>query len=72
MTFKMDVSIMKMPVEEAIVLNDDESYSIYIKRSLSPEDKLTAFLHAMIHVWNEDFFKDNVQLIECQAHDRGV
>ena len=43
-------------------------YTIYINQNLSYEQKQKAFNHALLHIKNNDFEKDNVQSIEAQAH----
>lgn len=53
---------------EMCVANEDGSYTILINARLSSESQVRAYEHAMSHIENCDFEKDDVQLIEAQAH----
>lgn len=53
---------------EMISVNEDGSYTILINARLSYEGQLKAYEHAMEHIRNNDFEKDNVQKIEYDAH----
>lgn len=55
-------------VNEAVVPNEDMSYTIFINDDLSPEGRYRAFLHALDHIQNEDFHGTDVQDIEQRAH----
>ena len=66
------VYFMPMPgkVKEAVTMNEDGSYSVFIKESLGPADKILAFKHAQRHIQclhfeNRDM--KNVQEIEKDA-----
>ena len=57
-------------VKECVTMNEDGSYSVFIKESLSPEDKLKAWNHARRHIQclhfeNRDV--KNVQEVEREA-----
>lgn len=54
--------------KEAVTENEDGSYTIFIEEKLSKEGREKAFLHAMKHIDNNDFFKDDIQKIEFDAH----
>ena len=54
--------------KEAVTENEDGSYTIFIEEKLSKEEREKAFLHAMKHIDNNDFFKDDIQKIEFYAH----
>lgn len=45
-----------------------DGYTIYINDSLSKEEQLSAYYHAMIHIIDQDFDKYDVQQIEALAH----
>ena len=64
------VHIMNLPgsAEEAVTENEDGTYSIFIDAQLSPEGRRQAYDHALRHINNFDFEKENVQIIEYQAH----
>lgn len=54
------------------VLSCMDGYTIYIDESLDREQKVKAFVHAMKHIANNDFEKDDVQEIESDAHNGGT
>lgn len=54
---------------EMVVPNEDGSYTIFINEQLSPEARMDAYNHALHHINNNDFTKDNVQIIESEAHN---
>ena len=62
--------LMPLPgkVNEAVVANEDGSYTIFIEETLSPEHQKRAFLHALRHLSGDDFGKTDVQEIEKEAH----
>ena len=45
-------------------------YTVYINACLTMEEQQKAFDHAMRHITNDDFSKDDVQSIETDAHRR--
>ena len=45
-----------------------DGYTIYINANLTIEEQYKAYNHAMWHIQNDDFSKDNVQEIESEAH----
>lgn len=53
---------------EMVVPNEDGSYTILINSKLSDEGRLRAYEHAMKHITDNDFEKDDVQSIETNAH----
>ncbi len=53
---------------EMVVPNEDGSYTILINSKLSDEGRLHAYEHAMKHITDNDFEKDDVQTIEANAH----
>lgn len=48
-----------------------DGYTVYIDAKLTYEGRIDAYNHAIWHIVNEDFEKDNVQEIETNAHKRG-
>ena len=57
------------PVKEAVVPNEDGSYTILIESTLSREQQRQKFLHALAHIYKHDFEKEcSVDLIEKEAH----
>lgn len=57
------------PEREAVTHNEDGSYTIFINARLSSEGQLRAYEHAMKHIEEDDFAKNNVQQIEVVAHE---
>lgn len=53
---------------EMVVPNEDGTYTILINSKLSDEGRLHAYEHAMKHITDNDFEKENVQEIEVKAH----
>lgn len=56
-------------VNEA-VMSCIDGYTIYIDETLDEEQRKKAFVHAMGHIANNDFDKDDVQDIETEAHNK--
>lgn len=54
--------------KEMVVPNEDGTYTILINAKLSHDSQLKAYAHAMKHIINNDFEKDNTQSIEAVAH----
>lgn len=55
-------------VSEAVVLNDDGSYTIFVSSRLSTERQRQVIEHALGHIAHGDFRKHDVQQIESEAH----
>lgn len=55
--------------KEMVVPNEDGTYTILINARLSHDSQLKAYAHAMKHITNNDFEKDNAQAIETIAHE---
>lgn len=53
---------------ELIVENEDGSYTILINSRSASNKQLEAYHHALEHIKNRDFQKQNVQQIESVAH----
>lgn len=73
MTSNTNVNVILMDFKstksnELVVLNEDDTYTIFINARLSADGQYRAYQHAMKHIENEDFQKDNVQAIEAVAH----
>lgn len=68
-----DVNVVVMDFKtskgkEMVIPNEDGSYTILINARLSYDGQLKAYQHAMRHIEDNDFEKDNVQQIEYVAH----
>lgn len=59
MTKDVDYQVQFVPLgngaKETVVLNEDDSYTIFIESALSAEGQQLAFLHAMEHILQKDF-----------------
>lgn len=53
---------------ELVTPNEDGSYTVLINARMSYETQRKALLHALKHILNDDFEKENVQQIEAAAH----
>jgi DNA-directed RNA polymerase specialized sigma54-like protein len=67
----INVQIMDMDtmVPEHLVKNEDNSYTIFLNARLSKENQLKSYYHALRHINENDFCKENVQKIEYEAHN---
>lgn len=70
MTPDVNVILLNFPNKgrEIVVENEDGSYTILINSKLSHEGQLKAYEHAMHHIQESDFQKNDVQAIEAAAH----
>ena len=59
---------MDVLVGEQVIKNNDDSYTILLNAWLSHERQLECYKHALLHINNEDFEKDNADEIECKTH----
>lgn len=59
------------PFNEGVVYNAEEDvYTIVLNYQVCPKKKKELFEHAMRHINKEDFFKNDVQQIEKDAHQK--
>ncbi len=56
-------------VPGSVCHNADDSYTIFIDAALSSEHQKRVFEHEMKHILKDDFYRDNVQEIEAEAHE---
>ena len=70
MTPDVNVKLINFPNagKEMVVPNEDGSYTILINAKLCYEDQVKAYEHAMRHITEHDFEKEDVQSIEYHAH----
>ncbi len=54
---------------DEVVMPCLDGYTVYIKESLSDDQRRKAYNHALHHINNHDFEKHDVQLIEAEAHN---
>lgn len=60
---------MDTKIPEHLVKNSDDSYTIFINARLSRESQLKSYYHALRHIEKDDFYKEDVQQIEIDAHN---
>lgn len=70
MTHEVNVVLIDFPAKgkEMVIPNEDGSYTVLINAKLSHNMRLEAYEHAMKHIENDDFEKDDVQQIEAKTH----
>ncbi len=55
-------------VKGVVVLNDDESYSIYINSNVSEDEQARALRHELAHIRLDHFHQDRpIQELEAEA-----
>lgn len=60
---------MDTAIHEQVIKNEDGSFSIFLNARLNYEARMKAYKHALFHIANDDFYKDNVDDIEAAAHE---
>ena len=67
----VNCKIIDFPVKgkEMVMPNEDGSYTILINARLSQIGRIKAYEHALKHILNDDFEKNDVQEIEKNAHN---
>ena len=69
---KLDINTrlidMDVLIGEQVIKNNDDSYTILLNARLSHERQLECYRHALLHISNDDFEKDNADEIECKTH----
>lgn len=68
MPIDYQIILLDMSTNEAVTVNEDGSYTIFINARLNREQQIRSYYHAMKHIVGEDFDKENVQEIETLAH----
>lgn len=66
----MQLLDMDTKIPEQLVKNSDNSYTIFLNTRLSRESQLKSYYHALTHIRDDDFCKENVQEIEFEAHNK--
>lgn len=66
----INVQVLDMDpkVPEQLVRNSDDTYTIFLNARLSKESHVKSYFHALRHIKDQDFAKDDVQDIEHFAH----
>lgn len=68
---EINVQILNMDtkIPEQLIKNDDDSYTIFLNARLSQESRMKSYYHALTHIKQHDFEKENVQEIEQETHN---
>ncbi len=68
---EINVQLLNMDtkIPEQLIKNDDDSYTVFLNARLSQESRVKSYYHALRHIANDDFEKEDVQVIEQKAHD---
>lgn len=61
---------MDTSVTEQVVKNGDDTYTIFLNARLSWEQVMLGYAHAMHHIVNGDFDRENADRIETASHSR--
>lgn len=66
----INIQIMDMDtmIPEHLVKNSDDSYTVFLNARLSRDSQLKYYYHALRHIEGNDFYKDDTQQIEKEAH----
>ena len=65
------IELVKFPstkTHEAVTINEDGSATIFLDQNDTKELQQKRFLHAIKHLYGDDFYKQCIQDIECQCH----
>lgn len=71
MSIDYHVELIAFPsgkVHEAVTLNEDGTFTIFLDKNLTDQAQKERFLHVMRHLIGNDFEKESVQRIEAEAH----
>lgn len=71
--FTMDVNLRLIDCDisfgrENVVKNNDDTYTIFLNTRYNHEQQLKSYEHAIKHILNNDFDKNNADYIEVQSH----
>lgn len=69
-----NVQLISFPsgkIHEAVTPNEDGTVTIFLDKNATRESQRQRFWHVMRHLEGNDFEKDDVQDIECDAHSGG-
>ena len=70
----INVQILDMDtkVPEHLVKNNDDSYTIFLNARMLRENQIASYYHALKHITEDDFQKENVQEIEKSTHSSKI
>lgn len=71
---KKELSISTADLPESVnglTVNTNDIYNIYVNNKLDPDSQAAAFLHEMLHIWNNDFdSQEEADQIELRTHEQ--
>ena len=59
-------------IGESVMLNSDDSYTIILNSKWSAEMQKRCFCHALDHIRNNDWEKDDADRIEGERHESSI
>lgn len=67
---EINVQLLNMDtkIPEQLVKNGDDSYTIFLNAKLSHENQLKSYYHALRHIQEQDFEKEDADKIENHTH----
>ncbi len=69
MTLNVHLIDLPIGVKETVCRNEDDSYSIFLNARCNYETHLKSYQHALSHIKENDFEKDDVQSIESRCQN---
>lgn len=71
MTINVQLLDLPVSVKEAVTINEDDSYTIFLNARHSAETQRESYDHAMEHILADDFrCEESVQEIEYRVHKK--
>lgn len=68
MEYRVFLKNLPCTIKAFTVKNNDDSYTIIVNARLNYEQQNSSFKHELHHIVNCDFEKEDVNLIEYNAH----
>ena len=59
-------------IREHVISNEDGSFSIFLNAKMNKETQIEAYYHALHHIANDDFYKDDADAVEAAAHSKAI
>ena len=54
---------MDTKIPEHLIKNNDDSYTVFLNARLSQESRLKSYYHALQHIAEHDFEKENIEKV---------
>lgn len=67
----LNIKYLDLPgtIKAVSTKNEDDSYTVILNSKLNYEQNVSSYNHEISHIDNNDFVKECVNDIECQAHE---